>query len=468
MKDENKYNIDSWPFASVQHYIKSLGHSVVEVRLIRKNPYLVNGTGRREWKGRMVSGYFNNMQMLENAIAPYLKDTDTEGIYVTLQQCDPRLLARSANELKSVHTDDTTKDHNIENWSIFPIDVDDPDRPSGISATQQEILLAREKTIEIQEWFEERNIPTIRAFSGNGFHILIYLEPVPVTEENTNLVKELGDRIVERWNTDPKVYNPARIFKLYGTYARKGSDTKDRKHRCSQIKLPDDLQIIKRVTLDELTAAIAELPLPEEPVEQTNSSKRVVTVSSDKRFHGDSRDEWKTYAEQVLGVTNVGPWKSKKNYFVANCTCPFCIRPRHAFITYSNEGAPGIRCHSKTCHGKSLEDLYQQKNIGKSERNVYYSEPKTYQKSTGINKRMENNQISIQSELQRIQPILQYDFGDPDDIENVSRTEKRYYWYDIPCPFHDNCVGYVRICKFTDKVMPADWVCETERTFKRI
>ena len=473
MNEKHKTDLDSWPFASIQHYVLSLRHEVTEVRIIRKNPYLIHQNGRREWSGRMISGYFNNAQMLEKAITPYLNDTDTEGIYVTLQECDSRLLARSANELKSVHKDDTTKDKDIVYWRFFPIDIDDPTRPSGISATIEEIKLARNRAIGIQEWFEQRSIPTIRAFSGNGYHVLIYLQAERVTEENTVLFKELGDRVNEYWKSDATIYNPARIFKLYGTYARKGSNTENRQHRCSRIKLPVDLSDIKIVTLDQLANVIQdELPLPEtatEPLIVRNSSSQ----SNSKRFHGNTKEEWRTYAIEVLGIEDVSEWKGRGSYQLAHCTCPFCERTTvNAHITYNQNGAPGLRCHSNTCSGKSLEDLYQMKGIQRSESKPYVPLPKTYQKKTIKDAKMENDKVSVKPELERIKVILKYDkFSDlADEVEKISNTEINYYWYDIPCPYHADCVGCVRIKEKDGRILPfsAYWACETIPEFKQI
>ena len=356
-----------WSHASIEHYINSLQHEVTEVRLFRDDPYLVEDSGKRTYVGKTLSGFFDNSADIQKAVEPYLNDEETHAIYITLQACDPRLFARAANKL--IQAKSTTKDNDIINWHVFPIDID-PNRPEGISTTDQEVLDARKVASEIQYWLLKYNIPSYLAMSGNGWHVLVYLVPEVKTEENTVLIKELGDRIDNRWDTDVKVYNPARLLKLYGTVARKGSDTKERPHRKSRIKLPDNLDEIKRVTLQELTKVIKQLPLPNKQV--TNGPITNVRVSNkQKRFHGSSSREWQLYAQQVLGVKEIEDWKGKGQYQLARCTCPFCNREQHAFITYSNTGAPGIRCHSNTCNGKSLEDLYLERGIEKSKGSSY-------------------------------------------------------------------------------------------------
>ena len=462
-----KHDVDSWPYASREHYVNSLGHSVTEVRIIRKKPHLVKENGRREWHGRMMSGYFDNSAAIEKAIEPYLEDPDTEGIYLTIQSIDERLFARSANELRDVREDDTTKDKDIVYWNVFPIDIDDPDRPTKISATDDEILLSKETTLEIQNWFFERGISSYRAMSSNGWHILIYLEPEKTTEENIILVKELGDRVADYWGTDGTVYNPARIFKLYGTVSRKGSHTADRKHRLSRIKLPENLNEIQKVSLDELRKVIEkELELPESNNREESNVKSSVkrkysaNISKEKRFHGDSRDEWETYAEKILGITGIGKWVNRSGYELAKLdSCPFCGRESvNAHITYSSKGAPGIKCHSNSCRGKNLQTLYEDKGISKSE----WKENKTRKRTQ---KKMENK-VTVDSEVERLKTIFpEYEFGEPEI--NEKKNVKVYYWYDIKCPKQEDCVGCIRITEINNRIR-TNWICEKEQTWKQL
>ena len=460
-------DVNSWPYASREHYVNSLGHAVTEVRIIRKKPHLVNEKGWREWHGKIISGYFDNSAAIEKAIEPYLEDPDTEGIYLTVQGIDKRLFARSANELRDVRDDDTTKDKDIIYWNVFPIDVDDTDRPSKISATDEEILLSRETAIEIQDWFFERGIPSYRAMSSNGWHVLIYLEPERTTEENIILVKELGNRVHARWKIDGTVYNPARVFKLYGTISRKGSNTTDRKHRLSRIKLPIDLNEIQRVSLDQLTKVIEkELELPESNNREESNAKSSVkrkysaNTSKVKRFHGDSRDEWETYAAEVLGITGIGKWVSRSGYQLAKLdNCPFCDRESvNAHITYSSKGAPGIRCHSNSCHGKNLETLYTDKGIMKSEG----------KKKQMDKEQVESNDNSLELEIDRAKEVLGIDELPEPVVEKNSKNLTYYYYFDLKCPYHADCIGYIRISEIKGRIMPAYWACQTEQYYKKL
>jgi hypothetical protein len=63
--------------------------------------------------------------------------------------------------------------------------------------------------------------------SGNGGHLLFRLPDLPVNDKNRAFIKKTLEMLAARFNTDrvhvdTTCFNPARIWKLYGTTARKG------------------------------------------------------------------------------------------------------------------------------------------------------------------------------------------------------------------------------------------------------
>jgi hypothetical protein len=134
---------------------------VVEVRAI--------GVPR---KGRRVtaSGYFDDFAAAEGAVANL---EGAEGIYFTLNEIHPGLLARCPNRIQ-YSPQRTTSDKDVlrVRWAL--IDVD-PVRPSGISSTDHEVNEAKQVAADVLQ-FLVRGIPgvrVVRAFSGNGWHILV-------------------------------------------------------------------------------------------------------------------------------------------------------------------------------------------------------------------------------------------------------------------------------------------------------
>ena len=127
----------------------------------------------------------------------------------------------------------------------MPIDLD-PVRPAGISSTDQELRAALCIRESIAKWLEEEMgwVKGIRACSGNGSHLVYRLPDFSNTEKTTALVKDslaaIAQKFKNKWvDVDLKVYNPARIWKLYGTTARKGDNTRDRPHRKSYVEIDD-------------------------------------------------------------------------------------------------------------------------------------------------------------------------------------------------------------------------------------
>lgn len=224
--------------------------------------------GKAFGKKRIVAGWFKDPEQAAK-LAVQIK---AEGIYTTLNPCQDALLARADQRLKA--NVDRTADNHIERLKNLLIDLD-PIRPAGISSTGQEHQAALEMTQIIradltkEEWPE----PSL-GDSGNGAH-LIYPLDLPNDEEGKNLVKAVLEVLALRYTDelkrrnleiDQKVFNPARLTKIYGTMARKGDNTEDRPHRLARIiSLPETRQA---VPLDLLKRMVATIPRQENPQAQ--------------------------------------------------------------------------------------------------------------------------------------------------------------------------------------------------------
>ena len=142
----------------------------------------------------------------------------------------------SPGEIKTL-----TQDREIKCLRWLLIDLD-PIRWAGISSSAEELQAAEELGAKIakkmeSEWQQEKGI---RAMSGNGIHIMYRLPDLANKEENVAFIRATLATIAEevrddRGDVDLSVFNPARIWKLYGTSARKGDSVKDRPHRVSYV-----------------------------------------------------------------------------------------------------------------------------------------------------------------------------------------------------------------------------------------
>jgi len=172
-----------------------------------------------------VSGYFDDHELFCRAVKLADKASH-DGIYFTLQVIDPRLIGRAFNRLKP--TDLTTSDQNVLAYRWFPVDID-PIRPAGISASDSELAEAIKLREAVAQWVMEklRFSAPIKGMSGNGGHLLYRLPDMAANKETSKFVADTLNGLAKRFNSDKVtidtgVFNPARIWKLYGTTARKG------------------------------------------------------------------------------------------------------------------------------------------------------------------------------------------------------------------------------------------------------
>ncbi len=205
---------------------------VVEVRIVKV------GGNSPAWSGfakGTVSGYFDNFDSFQGAVQRAITDQQNN-IYFTLQVIDPRLIGRAYNRLKP--SNKTTADKNVLYYRWIPIDID-PERLSGISSSDSELMKAIELRDTIRDWIVDTKDygQPITAVSGNGAHILIRLpEDLPVNDESIAFVKSFIEGVHEEFSTDTMavdttVFNPARIWKLYGTNAMKGDEVPGNQYR---------------------------------------------------------------------------------------------------------------------------------------------------------------------------------------------------------------------------------------------
>ena len=150
----------------------------------------------------------------------------------------------------------------------FPLDAD-PKRPADTASTNTELEAAQDKMTALLA-FMQTLIPdlpasTIHALSGNGAHALLRLPDYDPAEAPR--LKKLGDALSRRFSDtavsiDKAVFNPSRIWRVYGTLNLKGTDTADRPRRRARlvgpadfIPVPCDLLAYETVLLEHLGTA---------------------------------------------------------------------------------------------------------------------------------------------------------------------------------------------------------------------
>ena len=120
-----------------------------------------------------LSGYYNDVDKLIEHIQRY---DGNYNIYITMNALSEGIEARGKNHLKS-YAKNTTSDKEIRCRRWILIDLD-PERPAGISSTEQELKLSEELGRKIQGYLTDCGFPEpVTALSGNGFHLFCIIRP---------------------------------------------------------------------------------------------------------------------------------------------------------------------------------------------------------------------------------------------------------------------------------------------------
>lgn len=317
-----------------------------------------------------ISGYFTNAENAINALESYnFKDTANWQIYFSLnkintacysrEQCNKFISSNYGNKLI------TTSDNDILHYEWILLDFD-TERPTGTSSSNEELEKSHQKAVKIYQTLKEYGFgEPVTALSGNGYHLL-YKVNFENTPENVQLVKSFlgtlnrlfSDNMVK---IDTSVSNPARICKLYGTIAAKGTPTAERPHRQAKIlTVPAELSETSR---DLLQSFVNE---HEQPKEKTNNRRLP------QRYSGTSFNLADWLSEHNVPIRSTDT-KNGDNYYILE-SCPF--NPEHtgkdSAVIQKADGTLCFNCFHNSCSDKTWKDFrlfyeptaYDKKNDG--------------------------------------------------------------------------------------------------------
>jgi len=302
--------------------------------------------GKGPWEGwakGTVSGYFNDPDKIAAAAKSLDSLERATGIYFCMNPVVPALLARANNRL--IVPKNTTTDEQITCQRWFLIDTD-PVRPAGISATDTELKTAITCRDEIADLLHEHSLPDpIRAYSGNGGHLLYKLPDLPNTAEIAELKKQSLQALELKFGgngvgIDLKVFNASRITKLYGTLARKGDSMDDRPHRRSYLEIIPE-QIVP-VTLEQLKRLGSQAPKKENPVHTRDQSGngRKLNVEAYLSHYGVEISKIKSEGNRTI-------------YGLKHCLFDPGHTPNEAAIIQMSDGKLLYQCFHNSCEGRT-------------------------------------------------------------------------------------------------------------------
>jgi hypothetical protein len=288
-------------------------------------------------KKQTQSGYYDDFQKFAKDAAGLSSQESVPAVYWTLQNVNPALLSRSANHIKA-HAKFSTTDAEIIEYQFLPLDCD-PVRPAHVSSSNEEKAASFVVAKQLRDYLSKRNIPTILADSGNGYHVLARIQ-LPVNKETRELVQGILVGMAEKFDTDAvkidrKNFNPSRILKAYGTVARKGDHTADRPWRVTNILDCPPLRTVGEV---EMRCLLAELP---GPVQNTDKI-------SDSQIENKAIKMESFMAEAEIGHRDRLDYKGGFKWQLE--ACPF--NPDHAVpdsFTFVLADAIGFSCSHNSC-----------------------------------------------------------------------------------------------------------------------
>lgn len=310
---------------------------VIELRIPKASRY------------KTISGYFNESRPLADSVVA-LADENFAGYYFSINPCNPDLIARSANKYTK-YAKETTADADITRRRWLPIDLD-PIRPAGISSNEEEHQAALQKASDIRAWLISQGWPAgafVLADSGNGGHLAVKID-LPNDTDARDLVKSCLEALDSKFpdgavKVDCTTYNAARIWKIYGTMARKGSDTPDRPHRLAKIldaPTPETMQAVSREQLEAL------------------KSKEQSTTGSQGKADFDPVKYAEEHGANVVKVKHGWTDPTGKQWTLAVLErCPFNADHDRgeAWVGVAASGERGFRCKHESCTGNNWQAL---------------------------------------------------------------------------------------------------------------
>lgn len=291
----------------------------------------------------MASGYFSDYAAFGKAAAYLDGLSQTHGVYLTLNEVNPALLARRANRVKHRlgKKDSTTADGDIIRRRWLPIDID-PVRPSGVSSTDAEHGAALDRAEKVAGFLHELGWPDpIIGDSGNGAHLLYRID-VPSDAPSRELVKDCLFVLTRLFsdsqaNVDTANFNAGRIWKLYGTVSRKGDHTDERPHRRSGlVRVPDEIRMVPADLLQSLASLKPDGDEHQPGPGRQGPAGTVINLGEWLTAHGLGYEQ-KPYAGGDLFVLD---------------ECPFSGAHKDgAYAIQFSSGAVYAGCHHDSCGG---------------------------------------------------------------------------------------------------------------------
>ena len=190
------------------------------------------------------------------------------------------------------------KSADIKRITLIPIDID-PERPKDTASTQAQLTWAISQANIIKNWCRDQGFKEpIAAISGNGVHLLFSVD-IEITnpDEFRDKVKIFYSRLPV--GIDTSCSDPARIFKVYGTWSVKGTHEDETPHRIARILDLGDYEADERLASYILEGKIKKIDLSIDFEENTleEYKQKLAMVRRNEKLNDFLNGDWKKYGE---------------------------------------------------------------------------------------------------------------------------------------------------------------------------
>lgn len=283
----------------------------------------------------------------------------TANIFISLNPVKHEIAEKLQNKngnLKAVTKGGVIRDDDISSYRWLLIDID-PVRNAEtqeVSSSDAEKEEAWRSVSSICDFLNEKGMynPVI-CDSGNGYH-LHYRVDLENNAENKALVKHILSFLSEKFangavKIDTAVFNPARIIKMYGTFARKGENDIEggRPHRKSGfIEFPENAE--SNINSKEILESIAG---------KVEVSQKIEIADQEKQME---RLEW---VRNFMNDHEIGFWEETnrsgevKLYFENGCPFDPSHKKKDAYICVFPSGKTIFKCLHDSCSKYGWQDF---------------------------------------------------------------------------------------------------------------
>lgn len=321
-----------------------------EIQIRKTVATIKNGKTNGLFEARIIKGkknpmvgYFKDVSvMIEQLRRQDLRGTN---VYMVLNEINDACYSKKAKD-KFLMGEQSTTDKEVVGRQWILIDLD-PVRPSGVSASNDEIAKAKKKAQKIYTYLSKQGFtdPVI-GFSGNGYHLLYKVAMANTPEHNERVKRFLTTLDALFSDGDIKIdtsnFNPSRVCKLYGTLAQKGSDTEERPHRMSSLTyVPKVISPVDPSYIDKVNDIIPNKP---DAPQKYNS------------YNGEKFD-LVTWMQKYGLRYKPSSYSGGTKYVLDHCPFDESHNGKDAALFVSSNGAIGFKCFHDSCQDKTWKDV---------------------------------------------------------------------------------------------------------------